>query len=105
MDNIPGPDSDFLTMSQTLRTAIAGNLGGYGFVAGDSTSLTSAINSFDTSLTNETAASTSFNGAHALKLTNRAALEVMVRNFIQRIYAKVGISDGLITGAGLRLKD
>ncbi len=105
MDYVPEADNTFLPYAKIFTDAIVANPAGYGLVAGDGASLTSAYNNFDSALGDAILAATAAQTATTEKDTSRGALERMLRGYAQRIQANSNVTAAAKTAAGLPAHD
>lgn len=102
---LPQPLSDFQLWADNFRDLIAASPTTYGLVAGDATTISTAINAFDTAYALSTAPGTRTKVTVQATVDARNAAVAVIRSYGRLILANAGVLDADKVDLGLHLRD
>ena len=102
---LPQKLSTFRTWALNFATLIQGSPPTYGLVAGDSATITTAVDTFDAAYTISTAPATRTPVTVQATIDARNAAVQVIRSYARIILANAGVADSDKTALGLHLRD
>jgi hypothetical protein len=104
-DYIPAPDAGFDTWQANLLSVLAGNLAGYGLVAGDLTPLTAGQTAWTSGYAAQQTAQAAAIAATEVKDAARQTYESAIREVVRGIQARSSVTEGAKAAAGIPVHD